>query len=155
MREFLLVLTGILAVVGAIGIVCGKHKAVAMTELIIGVLGVLISLGVFPLDISGEETGKSSVIGETNVPNKNDLIGCDDKLIWPRDISWLDEYEKKVVKSKHGVLIYLRYEPDENAEHFYEVDEGTVVTVLARENGMSLVKVMPGISGWARSELLK
>ncbi len=87
-------------------------------------------------------------------PSPDDLRGCNSKIVSPAWYSWLDSYETKYVKTKHGVRAYLRYEPSSNSDYYDYVYEKDAVTVLARENGFSLVKVTDGVAGWVTSGVL-
>ena len=58
------------------------------------------------------------------------------------------------VRTRHGVRAYLRYEPTSNSGHYDYVYEADAVTVLARQNGYSLVKTSDGKVGWVTSSVL-
>lgn len=88
-----------------------------------------------------------------------EMVGCDDRVVYPDDLSWLPEIESKYVRSKRGNCIILRWEPNEDYEYkgynyLMKVNEGTLVTVLARQDGFSLIKVQDGVVGWVPSRLL-
>ena len=86
-------------------------------------------------------------------PGPEDLKGYTD-IKAPND-SWLLDYEVKYVKTKYGNSAYLRNAPDNSAiERSKTVKEGEEVTVLARENGFSLVKTKDERLGWVKSDLL-
>ena len=87
-------------------------------------------------------------------PSSDDLKGCNSKVVSPAWYNWLDSYETKYVKTKHGVCAYLRYEPSSDSDYFDYVYEKDEVTILARENGFSLVKVTDGVAGWVTSSVL-
>ena len=87
-------------------------------------------------------------------PSSDDLRGCNSRIASPAWYSWLDSYETRFLKTRHGVRAYLRYGPDENSGYYDYVYEGAQVTVLARENGYSLVKTAEGMAGWVTSSLL-
>lgn len=72
----------------------------------------------------------------------------------PEAGSWLSAYEDKYVKTKGGVCAYLRYHPSPDSDSFDYVYEGDVVTVLARQNGLSLVVTTNGDIGWVTSSVL-
>ena len=87
-------------------------------------------------------------------PGIDDLRGCNERIEIPAWYSWLDSYETKYVKTKYGVCAYLRYEPSSDSGYYDYVYEQDAVTVLARENGFSLVKRMDGVAGWVPSSVL-
>ena len=87
-------------------------------------------------------------------PSSDDLRGCNSRIASPEWYNWLDSYETKYVKTKHGVCAYLRYEPSADSDYYDYVYEKDAVTVLARENGYSLVKVRDGVAGWVTSSVL-
>ena len=87
-------------------------------------------------------------------PGYEDLAGCNEYVEYPEWYNWLDSYETKYVKTKHGVRAYLRYEPSSDSDYYDYVYEKDRVTVLARQNGYSLVKTTDGMAGWVTSSLL-
>ncbi|MCR5136349.1 MAG: hypothetical protein K6C12_04555 [Oscillospiraceae bacterium] len=87
-------------------------------------------------------------------PGVDDLRGCNYRIEFPSRYCWLDSYETKYVKTKYGVCAYLRYEPKSDSDYYDYVYERDAVTVLARENGYSLVKRMDGVAGWVTSSVL-
>ena len=87
-------------------------------------------------------------------PSSDDLRGCNSRIASPAWYSWLDSYETKYVKTNHGICAYLRYEPSADSDYYDYVYEKDAVTVLARENGYSLVKVKDGVAGWVTSSVL-
>lgn len=87
-------------------------------------------------------------------PGPEDLQGCNEQVQYPKSGSWLQNYETKYLKTKHGVRAYLRYRPSSDLEYYDYVYESARVTVLARENGYSLVKTNEGMAGWVTSSLL-
>ncbi len=87
-------------------------------------------------------------------PSIDDILGCDSRIVIPKDENWLSDYETKYVQSTGGVSIYLRFGPSKDYDHFDTVKEAGVVTVLARENGFSLVIASGGRVGWCRSDLI-
>lgn len=87
-------------------------------------------------------------------PGIEDMQGCNSGVLVPNDESWLPEYEYKVIRTKGGVSAYLRNGPVLEDGYFSTVKEGTAVTILARQDGASLVKVTEGVVGWVGSELL-
>lgn len=86
-------------------------------------------------------------------PGPDDIWGCNENVVYPNG-TWLSNYETKYVKTKHGVRAYLRYEPKEDSDYYSYVYERDEVTVLARQNGYSLVKTTDGMAGWVTSSVL-
>ena len=82
------------------------------------------------------------------------MNGCHPDVMVPDESCWVPNYEHKVIRTKRGIRAYLRYSPNLGDGHFGYVDEGTPVTVLARQDGGSLVKVKDGVVGWIGSDLL-
>lgn len=72
----------------------------------------------------------------------------------PKASSWLSVFEEKYVKTKGGVCAYLRYHPSPDSDSFDYVYEGDVVTVLAKQNGLSFVMTANGDIGWVTSSVL-
>ena len=87
-------------------------------------------------------------------PSSDDLKGCNSKVVSPAWYNWLDSYETKYVKTKHGVRAYLRYDPKSDSDYFDFVYEKDRVTVMARQNGFSLVSTANGLTGWVTSSVL-
>ena len=87
-------------------------------------------------------------------PGIDDLRGCNERIEIPAWYSWLDSYETKYVKTKYGVCAYLRYEPKSDSDYYDYVYEKDVVTVMARQNGYSLVETANGQVGWVSSNVL-
>ncbi len=87
-------------------------------------------------------------------PGTHDMAGCNERVAAPSCWSWLDSYETLYVRTRHGVRAYLRYSPAENSDYYEYVYEADAVTVLARENGYSLVKTADGKVGWVTSSVL-
>lgn len=96
---------------------------------------------------------------EKPITHECEMVGCDPRVVYPDDSSWLIEIESKYVRSKRGNCIVLRWEPNEDYEYkgynyLMKVDEGILVSVLARQDGFSLIKVQDGVVGWVPSRLL-
>lgn len=87
-------------------------------------------------------------------PGPDDLLGCNKLIVHPMDSSWLSDYETMYVKTKYGVRAYLRYKPTKDSGHYSSVYEEEAVTVLARENGFTLVRTAAGEVGWVTSSVL-
>ena len=87
-------------------------------------------------------------------PGPNDLWGCNDQIQYPKSQNWLDNYETKYLKTQYGVRAYLRYCPSADSDYYDYVYEAAKVTVMARENGYSLVMTADGMAGWVTSSLL-
>lgn len=88
------------------------------------------------------------------MPGPDDLQGCNEQVAYPDDDCWIGSYETKYLKTRHGVRAYLRYGPYEDSGYYSYVYEQAEVTVLARQNGYSLVKTTDGNAGWVTSALL-
>ncbi len=102
-----------------------------------------------------DEAGRPAVIVQDAepAPGPDDLRGCDKDVTYPNG-TWLPAYETKYVKTEHGNRAYLRYTPSKDSSYFGYVYERDEVTVLARQNGFSLVKVSDGVAGWVTSSVL-
>lgn len=87
-------------------------------------------------------------------PGPDDMRGCDSRITVPNSYSWLNDYETRYVQSTGGVSIYLRYGPSANYDYFDTVKEAESVTVLADEDGFSLVLASNNRIGWCKSSLL-
>ena len=87
-------------------------------------------------------------------PSIDDMKDGNETVTIPKDSCWLSTYETKYVKTQHGVRAYLRYDPSENSDFYSYVYEKDKVTVLARQNGYSLVKTSGGDIGWVTSSVL-
>lgn len=85
-------------------------------------------------------------------PSKDDLADASSKLQYPKSGSWLDDYETRYVESTNGGGIYLCYKP--GADKFATMEDGTEVTVLARQGRNSLVIDEYGEIGWCLSGCL-
>ena len=70
-------------------------------------------------------------------PGPDDLWGCNEDIQYPKC---------------HRA--YLRYCPSADSDYFDYVYEAAKVTVLARENGYSLITTNDGVAGWVTSKLL-
>lgn len=90
----------------------------------------------------------------SGTPGPSDLRSCNEQVQYPKAENWLPSYETKYLKTKYGVCAYLRYQPSADSEFYDYVYEKAKVTVLARENGFSLVKTNEGMAGWVTSSLL-
>ncbi len=86
-------------------------------------------------------------------PSKDDLAGASSELQYPKSGSWLDYYEIRYVESTNGGGIYLCYKP--SAEKFSTLEDGTEVTVLARQEKNSLVITEYGEIGWCLTSMLR
>ena len=90
----------------------------------------------------------------SGTPGPSDLQGCNEQVQYPKAGNWLPSYETKYLKTKYGVCAYLRYQPTADSDFYDYVYEKARVTVLARENGFSLIKSNEGMAGWVTSSLL-
>lgn len=87
-------------------------------------------------------------------PGQGDIQGHDSRLVEPNANAWLSEYDIRFVQSTGGVSIYLRWGPSTDYDYFDTVQEAEPVTVLAEENGFSLVLASGNRLGWCKSELI-
>lgn len=87
-------------------------------------------------------------------PGPGDIQGHDSGLIEPNTSAWLSEYDIRFVQSTGGVSIYLRWGPSTDYAYFDTVKEAEPVTVLAEENGFSLVLASGNRLGWCKSALI-
>ncbi len=87
-------------------------------------------------------------------PGENDMTGSSPYVTHPDARCWLSDYETRYVKTRYGVRAYLRYSPDQDSGYFDYVYETDAVTVLARQNGFSLVRTGDGRIGWVTSGVL-
>lgn len=90
---------------------------------------------------------------------REDIKGCDNRIIVPEDDNWLEEYETKYVKSSIGTCIILRWRPEKDFEYdgynfLGRVWEKETVTEMARQNGYSLIKTSAGQVGWVPSQYI-
>ena len=68
----------------------------------------------------------------------------DERVQKPKEKSILDEPQTMIVLSEHGNFIYALSKPGSGAKLF-EVEEGTRVTVYARQNGSALAVTEDGV----------
>ena len=79
----------------------------------------------------------------------------DERVQKPKEKSILDEPQTMIVLSEHGNFIYALSKPGSGAKLF-EVEEGTRVTVYARQNGFALAVTEDGAAGgWMSEKLLE
>ena len=105
-------------------------------------------------DVEPTDSPENGIIQDVLHPGEDDLKGSSERLVHPNEESWLKDYETQYVKTKYGNLAYLRYEPEENSDHYDTVSERDQVTALARQNGYTLVITENGLSGWVTSKVL-
>lgn len=106
------------------------------------------------LDTYEASPSPTSADSSLNKPGPHDLVG-QDGVASPTS-SWLADYETKYVEGTISGNAYLRWSPsNEGREYKRYVSEGEKVTVLASENGYTLVKTSDGRAGWVTSKLLK
>lgn len=87
-------------------------------------------------------------------PGPHDLDG-QDGVASPTN-GWLTDYKTKHVEGSDSGNVYLRWAPSRDGREYNRyISEGEIVTVLAMENGFSLVKTSDGQAGWVTSSLLK
>lgn len=72
----------------------------------------------------------------------------------PEDIFFLSSPETKTVLGKKGYCIYERSTPNSSAKDLGKLDNGTVVTVLARQNGFALYVTPGGHYAWGTNEYI-
>lgn len=97
---------------------------------------------------------KVEITPASTKPGPHDLDG-QDGVASPTN-GWLTDYETKSVEGTTSGNAYLRWSPSkEGREYNRYISEGEIVTVLAMENGYSLVKTSDGRAGWVTSNLLK
>ena len=105
------------------------------------------------LDDLGTNQVATSTVPSAGKPGPDDLKG-QDGVASPTS-GWLAEYQIKYVKGTTSGNAYLRWSPsNEGREYNRYVKEGEKVTVLASENGYSLVLASDGRAGWVTSKLL-
>ena len=146
---------------------------IASVITILGFIPGISSIGIFPpWPSSSPEPPHTPVISTSPVPppvtqtptveitpastrpGPHDLDG-QDGVASPTNV-WLTDYETKSVEGTTSGDAYLRWSPSkEGREYNRYISEGEIVTVLARENGYSLVKTSDGRAGWVTSKLLK
>lgn len=82
------------------------------------------------------------------------LIGFSSKIDAPEADSILDAYQTKYVVTNYGNHTFL-YSGSSSGEEIAKLPEGSMVTVLAVENGRSLVAVNnTALGGWTNSKFL-
>lgn len=118
------------------------RKAVAMFLMLLSICSVLTM-------IAG-----SSAYACSECPNSSALDAVGDDIKYPKQKSYLREYEYKVVHAPHAEAVYFYWAPKADQDHRrpFNILENTTVTVLARENGLSCVitedKRGRIVSGW-------
>ena len=91
-------------------------------------------------------------------PSANDLKGCSDKLVFPKESSYLASYETYSVKPEVGQKSYLLFKPEKlqfTSDRIMDLEKDTVVTAIAKENGYTMVKVQDGVAGWLPTQELQ
>lgn len=141
-----------------------KAKRAIIITLIIAVLAIAVC-GFFlyrlykPVpsgDVVSEETAElaepeETIQEEASAPSHEDLAGCSDKLQYPKNSSYLKAYETATVRPQTGDTAVMLVRPQKQeweADVISRLNRGQTVTVIARENGYSLVKISEGIAGW-------
>jgi len=97
-----------------------------------------------------EETQTESETTEVKVPGVWDLTN--DSVVAPYPDCWLPAYVTRIVTPQVDTSIYLRAVPNPDADHYTTIPAGEIVTEMARQNSMSLVRTMKGQTGWVRSD---
>ena len=120
---------------------------------------ILALCGGIAAEAAAPEQAPAFVSSRQYKPGKGDMKGCDKGVVTPKSGSWLSKYEYKVVQGtkKNSKGIILRQAPSDHYirnqyNYLGTLYNGTEVTVLARQNGFSLVKVKPGQVGWVPSK---
>lgn len=153
--------------------IANRNKAALMS--LVGVIASVIGVLATVIDSTGGPPSTTPpattppVISATLPPtpepiekpttHKDEIVDCDDRVVYPDESSWLSEIESKYVRSEKGNCIILRWRLDEHFDYngdnlLMRVPEGTLVEVLARQDGFSLIKVQDGVAGWVPSRLL-
>lgn len=108
---------------------------------------------------SATEPKHCTLCGAT-APSVYDVRTFGKDIAYPKETSYLDQYEIKYVNSKKGNAIYVYWMPDGKDEHKrgFTLPEKTEVIVLARENGFSCCTFMLSNGkeyiGWVGTALL-
>lgn len=91
------------------------------------------------------------------IPNAVILSSVGDCITYPKNSSYLSQSEVKVVKAPKGVAVYFYTAPKAEKEYrrSFNIEDGAIVTVLARENGLSCVITENSrgtmVAGWITS----
>ena len=91
-------------------------------------------------------------------PSADDLKGSSDKLVYPKETSYLPDYETYTVLPESGKTTFLLYKPKKlefTSDRILDLEINTVVTAIAKENGFTLVKLQDGVAGWVQTYDLK
>ena len=91
-------------------------------------------------------------------PSADDLKGSSDKLVYPKESSYLKDYETFSVKPESGKTTFLLYKPEKlkfTSDRILDLEMDTVVTAVAKENGYTLVLLQDGVAGWVQTFDLK
>ena len=91
-------------------------------------------------------------------PSADDLKGSSDKLVYPKETSYLKDYETYTVKPESGKTTFLLYKPEKlkfTSDRILDLEIDTVVTAVAKENGYTLVLLQDGVAGWVQTFDLK
>ena len=87
-------------------------------------------------------------------PSADDLKGSSDKLVYPKETSYLPDYETYTVMPESGKTTFLLYKPKKlefTSDRILDLEINTVVTAIAKENGFTLVKLQDGVAGWVQT----
>ena len=105
------------------------------------------------------------IVGDTPTPTQkdkgpgsHDLVGASDQLQYPKEDSYLDSYQSMTIHVANANYTSLTYRPEKwqhTVDGIMRIDNGTVVTALAQENGFTLVKVQDGVVGWVETQNLE
>lgn len=111
-----------------------------------------------PMDVFAEEeptpeptATPAPVVEVKPVPGPADLKGCSDELYMPKAENYLNEYVPMITHSSESEKVYVQYRPEKreySRDVIVELDNNSVVTAIAKENGYTLVLVQDGVAGW-------
>ena len=108
---------------------------------------------------SATEPKHCTLCGAT-APSVYDVRVFGKDIVYPKETSYLDQYETMYVKSKNGNAIFVYWNPkgDDQYKRGFTLPEKTEVVVLARENGFSCCTFTLSNGkryiGWLASNLL-
>lgn len=91
-------------------------------------------------------------------PSVDDLKGSSDKLVYPKEESYMDEYLTYSIQPESGQKTYLLFKPEPlkfTSDRIMDLEKDTIVTGIAKENGFTLVKVQEGVVGWVPTQELQ
>lgn len=150
------------------------NRAIALTIVIAVLLELLCMSALFGWIPFNKDKGTTDADGGTESPaptppqaqetqqapkpSAEDLKGCSDKLTYPKEESYLDQYESYSVQPSPGMKTYLLYKPEKlkyTSDRIMDLEKDTIVEALAKENGFTLVRIKPGLAGWVPTQELQ